>query len=358
MAIRTDFTDDEKQAIARQPIALHLLGLLPAVAGMVCLALKWPSGHIAVEALFTLITAYGMLCYTSCLHEAIHQTLFRIPRLNVMLGRLIGTPIFIPYTAYRETHIRHHAYLNTPDDWELWPYATPGTSLTFRRVFVWLDLLLGLFTSPVIYGRIFFHSHSPLQSRELRRAVWYEYGLSVVFWTVLLGLLISFDAAQVSVRAWLVPALLSGMLQTGRKLTEHLGMASFDPLLGTRTVVGRSWFTRFCSLLNFDIFVHGPHHRYPRLPHAKLATKMAEHADAEPETKFPVFSSYGRAVLAMAGHLLNPGCGVNAGGDPPERMHASAANFASDVLSPDSGRSVSITNRVISRSSATAAAGR
>src|SRR5437763_15736907 len=105
MAIRTDFTDEEKQAIARQPILWHLFGLLPAVAGMVCLALGWPSDQIAVVGLLTLITAYGMLCYTSCLHEAIHQTLFRVPRLNVTLGRLIGTPIFIPYTAYRETHI-------------------------------------------------------------------------------------------------------------------------------------------------------------------------------------------------------------------------------------------------------------
>ena len=334
MAIRTAFTNDEKQAIARQPIVAHLLALLPAVAGMTCLALQWPSGHIAVTAPLTLLTAYGMLCYTSCLHEAIHQTLFRHPRLNVTLGRLIGTPIFIPYTAYRETHIRHHAYLNTPDDWELWPYATPGTSLAFRRVFVWLDLLLGLLTSAVIYGRIFFHRRSPLQSRELRRAIWYEYGLSVGFWTVLLTVLIWYDAVGIFTRAWLVPALLSGMLQTGRKLTEHLGMASYDPLLGTRTVIGRNWFTRFCSLLNFDIFVHGPHHRYPRLPHTQLVPKMFEHAAAHPETEYPVFSSYTGAVLAMVRHLfLNPGCGVNAGGSQLQRTHASASDFASDVLS-------------------------
>jgi fatty acid desaturase len=333
MVARTSFTDDEVQAIAGQPVARYLLGLLPGMAGIVCLALKWPSDHIAVMAVITLVTAYSMLCYTSCLHETIHQTLFRRPRWNVTLGRIIGTVIFVPYTAYRETHIRHHAYLNTPDDWELWPYVSPHASLWFRRVFVWVDLLFGFFASAVIYGRIFFHPRSPLPSREIRRSIWYEYGLSVTFWAILLTLLVRFDVVGDFVRAWLVPALIAGVLQSGRKLTEHLGMSSYDPLLGTRTVIGQNWFTQLCSLMNFDIFVHGPHHRYPRLPHTMLTTKMREHADGNRDTQFPVFPSYRRAIMAMVRHLfVNPGSGMNAGGDVPPRHRASDADFVSDVL--------------------------
>ena len=61
---------------------------------------------------------------------------------------------------------------------------------------------------------------------------------------------------------------------------------------------------------------------------------MFEHAAAHPETEYPVFSSYTGAVLAMVRHLfLNPGCGVNAGGSQLQRTHASASDFASDVLS-------------------------
>jgi fatty acid desaturase len=334
MTIRTEFTDDEKYTIARQPVAVHLLSVVPAIVGIICLAGQWPSARLTVTIPLTLLTAYGMLCNTSCLHETIHQTLFKSSRLNVMLGRVIGASIFVPYTAYRETHIRHHAYLNSPDDWELWPYATAGTSLAFRRVFVWLDLLFGLFTSIVIYGRIFFHPRSPLQSRELRRTIWYEYGLSVGFWTVVLSVLIWQDALGLLVRAWLVPAMIAGTLQTGRKLTEHLGMASYDPLLGTRTVIGRGWFTRFCSLLNFNIFVHGPHHRFPRLPHYLLVGKMHEHAANHPATQFPVFSSYTRAVRAMLRHLfIAPGCGVNAGSSQPAGTRSAVSDFASDVLS-------------------------
>ena len=173
MAIRTSFTDDEAHELSRQALVPHLLALVPAIVGIVCLALQWPSDHLAVMIPATLGTAYGMLSYTSCLHEAVHQTLFRRSRLNVAVGRVIGAIIFVPYTSYRETHIRHHAYLNTPDDWELWPYATPGASLP---------------TSAVVYGRIFFHSRSPQQAREIRQAIWYEYTLSVGFWTAVLGI--------------------------------------------------------------------------------------------------------------------------------------------------------------------------
>lgn len=333
MIARTFFTDEESQAIASQPVARYLLGLLPAMAGIVCLALKWPSDHFAVISAITLVTAYSMLCYTSCLHETIHQTLFRRPRLNVTLGRIIGMIIFVPYTVYRETHIRHHAYLNTPDDWELWPYVSPHASLGFRRVFVWLDLLLGFFASAVIYGRIFFHPRSPIQSRETRRSIWYEYGLSVAFWSILLTVLILFDVFGDFLRAWLVPALIAGTFQSGRKLTEHLGMASYDPLLGTRTVIGNNWFTRLCSLMNFDIFVHGPHHRYPRLPHTMLTNKMHEHEMGNREVQFPVFPNYRQAILATVRHLfVNPGSGINAGGGPPPRQRTSDADFAADVV--------------------------
>ena len=47
--------------------------------------------------------------------------------------------------------------------------------------------------------------------------------------------------------------MIAGVLQTMRKLTEHLGMASYDPPLGTRAVIGQNWLTRLGSFMNFDI---------------------------------------------------------------------------------------------------------
>ena len=44
--------------------------------------------------------------------------------------------------------------------------ASPAISRTFRRVFVWFDLLFGSFTGAYIYGRIYFHKNSPNKSRR------------------------------------------------------------------------------------------------------------------------------------------------------------------------------------------------
>ena len=75
---------------------------------------------------------------------------------------------------------------------------------------------------------------------------------------------------------WLSPLVISYGLNTIRKFTEHLGMGSFDPVQGTRTVIGPGLVTRISSYFNFDIYVHGPHHRYPKAQHYELPQKLAE----------------------------------------------------------------------------------
>ena len=58
---------------------------------------------------------------------------------------------------------------------------------------------------------------------------------------------------------FLIPVLLSGTLNPIRKMIEHIGTASFDPLYGTRTIVADNRVTRTLSFFNFDLAVHGPH---------------------------------------------------------------------------------------------------
>ena len=105
--------------------------LLPAA--MIAVGQGVGADNFWVAAALVAFTAAMMFCWTSALHEAAHQTLFRSRALSIWTGRLLGTLMFTPYTAYREVHIRHHAYLNSPRDWELWPYDDPRASLAFRR---------------------------------------------------------------------------------------------------------------------------------------------------------------------------------------------------------------------------------
>ena len=328
----TQFTSDELQAIANRKTARRFYFFPFQIAAMVLIAYPWPVDHWSVRAFWILVTSYFMFCWTSCFHETAHQTLFQSQRLSVLLGRVLGWLMFVPYTAYRETHIRHHAYLNKPSDWELWPYADPNAPKWFRHLFVWFDLLGGIAAAPVIYGRIFFHPQSPL-TPEQRQAVRWEYLGMICLWGTILAVVAYFGSWWALLLVWVVPHSLAGMYQNGRKLTEHLGMKSYDPLLGTRTVVGHNFVTRLCTFLNFDIFVHGPHHRHPRVSHDQLEHLTEQYLAADGCENLPVYGTYAGAARDMVPWMfVNPGVGVNVGAAMPEGTRAKQVDdFLTDV---------------------------
>jgi fatty acid desaturase len=328
-------TADEQCEIGEKGFVLRIACLPAAVVGLYFLARPWPADTWAVRVLWTCITAYSMFCWTNCFHETAHLTLTKWRSLDISIGRFLGTLMFVPYTVYREAHVRHHAYLNRPQDWELWPYASPTCSRAFRRVFVFFDVWLGFIVAPFILGRIFFNADSPLTRPAVRRAIWLEYLGALLFWGLVFSRLAYTSTWLAFVTVWLVPHMIAGVMQTMRKLTEHLGMASFDPILGTRTVLGKSWITRLSSYFNFDIFIHGAHHRHPRLLHNHLKDKMNEYLLKNPETKYPIYSSYLEATRAMLPYLFkNPAIGVNLGAAPPGHVRvADVTNFPADVSS-------------------------
>ncbi len=328
----TTFTQEEQSEL-RDPWEWVRFQFFPGgVLGITALAMQWPSGHLGWQIGWTLFTAYCMFCWTSCFHECAHQTLGGSRFWSLLIGRGLGTVMFLPYSIYRESHIRHHAYLNKPHDWELWPYSDPNASLWFRRVFVWVDFFAGMITAPYTFGRLFFHRDSPLTDPKLRRTIQLEYAIILVFWTTLFTTLSLTGTWMFFVRGWLIPLALTGMWQNARKFTEHLGMQSYDPMLGTRTVVGANWLTRACTYLNFDIFIHGPHHRHPRVAHRTLRKKMHEYAEKAPELKYPMFGSYWAAIADTVPYLFkNPGVGMNAGAPAPKAEKKQVENFVVDV---------------------------
>jgi fatty acid desaturase len=288
--------------------ALAIVLYVPFVAG-------WGGEHWLVQTVWVVGLTYCWFCVGGSFHEAAHQTLFRSPTLNAWVGRLLGLMIGIPYTAYRETHRRHHAYLNTPDDYELWPYCDHDRSLAFRRAFVWLDLIGGIVTAPYIYGRIFF-SRDPHLSDKVRRTILVEYVTMALIWcTAVAGLLYLASHNQYDWRdfnvVWLLPLILSPVVNTARKFVEHLGMTSTDPMQGTRTIAGGGFVTRLLSYFNFDIAIHGPHHRYPKAHHYELAPKLDQYQKSAPEQSLPVFPSYMAAMVDVLPDLWNnPATGV------------------------------------------------
>ncbi|APZ95613.1 fatty acid desaturase family protein [Fuerstiella marisgermanici] len=328
----TQFTENELSDLEDE-VTLPLYVLLPlGVVGLYSLAFPWPVNTLPVYLGWLTFTTFIFFCYTSCFHETAHQTLSQSAKLSVIVGRVLGTLMFTPYSVYRESHIRHHAYLNKPTDFELWPYSDPKSPVWFRRAFVWFDLAFGIVTGPFVYGRTFFHKDSPIKSPAIRRATYWEYAAIVAFWGSVLTACAVYDLWFYLLTVWVLPHWLAGVMQTGRKLTEHLGMSSYDPLKGTRTVVADNWFTRLCTWMNFDIFVHGPHHRHPKVAHNLLHRKMKEYKEQTQE-EFPIFATYRKAAVAMLPYLIrNPGVGMNAGAASPDvEKVKDVDNFVADV---------------------------
>ena len=91
-------------------------------------------------------------------------------------------------------------------------------------------------------------------------------------------------------------------------------------------------------LVNFDIFVHGPHHRHPKVAHNLLLKKMQDYKQTTKD-EFPVHPTYRCAAWSLLPFLFrNAGVGMNAGAQSPDAEKLAVvdhffADVATEVLS-------------------------
>ncbi len=332
------FTHDEQLAIRQPRIWPRLLAFpVLAVVGQAAFFAGVSGDSWPIQWSWVAVLSYCWYCIAGLLHELVHQTLPIPRRVSVWLARAIGTFLGLPYSVYRAVHIQHHAYLNTPLDWELWPYSDPRRGLSFRRLFVWFDIVCGFIATPLIYQRICSSSESPVPPAE-RRQMKIEYWFVLLFWGTAIGSLTWLDIVGIihlttTDLVRLSPLLIAASANSLRKLIEHLGMASYDPVEGTRTIIGRHWWTRLLSYFDFELSIHGPHHRYPKQSHDQLENSMRQLELRNPEQKFPVFHSFHSAVLDVLPWLfINPAVGINAGNKAPLTHLPNIDNFVTDAL--------------------------
>jgi len=302
-------------------LLLRLLAFpLVACAGQAIWMCYFDPTDLLTSAIWIPVLAYCWFCIGGLSHAVVHDNLNLGKRTGALIARVIGVLLWIPYSVCREVHMRHHAYLNTPLDWEMWPYTDPAASLRFRRVFVWFDILFAWIITPCIWGRICFSKSSPV-SPQVRREMKREYLVMAIIWVAMISTCVYVHIHGIFVfrpemLIFAIPPLLATVGNGFRKIMDHVGTASFDPLHGTRTVVGKGWLTRMLSFFNFDLAIHGPHHRYPKLDHSRLRGRMEEIETARSDETFPVFPSFWAAFVdTMKTIVKNPGVGVNAGCD-------------------------------------------
>jgi fatty acid desaturase len=233
------------------------------------------SWHTALELLAAITFGFTLVTMFAAMHEAVHRTAFKSPRLNDGVAWFAGLLSFYNSTFYRPYHGWHHRFTQLPGkDPELedkkpvslFDYLVQMSGLPW-----WLGKLRTHFSLALgktqAYGFLGPHSAPQVvRSVRLQLAV---YGVGIVA-SVVLGY-------PYFVVYWLVPVALGQPLLRLILLAEHGACSEDDnPLTNTRTT-----YTLFpVRYLMWEMPYHAEHHRYPALPFFTLAhahTRLAPH---------------------------------------------------------------------------------
>jgi fatty acid desaturase len=272
--------------------------------------LAWENGYWPVSVVCWLLQAHIGHANLLAFHEASHYLLHRDRRLNELQGLVIGSLILTPLSAYRWVHNMHHTHLGTLRDTELWPFVDPAVPRWKRLITAFGELFLGFFLTPLVFLRgVLVADKLP---RSTARRLVGEYALCVVTWAVILGAVAYLDIWEYFLVGYFVPSLIAGNMQTLRQYTEHMGLLGHDVPSTTRTVIDPTLAGRVLSATMLHIDLHGPHHRYSKIPHHNLgeATPVVYEEELREPEGANVFRSYGAAIWDMVKSLGNPRVGA------------------------------------------------
>jgi fatty acid desaturase len=265
-------------------------------------------GPVWATVPMVVVIAHVMHSHMLAFHEAGHGTLCPSRPWNEAIGLLIGTLSFQSLTAFRAVHQTHHNYLGTERDEELWPFVLPHVPLWVRRLVAFYELTLGITFTPILCLRTYFRRGSPVRGIAERRRVLYEYTLITLSWTAIISLVVYLHAWKHLLVLYVIPGVLAGSMHSVRKYSEHMGMLGSTVLSTTRSIVSPGPIGRLLSFSMFNILYHGVHHRYAKIPQARLP-HFTELLEPTSEGDLPAYTTYRGAFLDMLRGLGNPRVG-------------------------------------------------
>lgn len=242
-------------------------------------------------------------------HEASHGLLRERRWLNEFDGVLIGVLSLVSFSLYRVLHQWHHVHLATPKDEEFWPFTSPATPRWLRIITAIGELTFGMIVSPLLLFRCFARRGSSIRNQRVRRRIWKEYALTLVFWSSVLMAVNHFHVWKYFLCMHFAPAFIAANLQSWRKYVEHLGMTGGTINGSTRSIVANGLWGRLVSLTLLHEPFHGVHHRHATLPHCELPSRASVLQPSAPGEK-PPFRGYTHAAIDVLRSLSDPRIGA------------------------------------------------
>jgi fatty acid desaturase len=278
------------------------------VGSQVALGFAVHLGWYGLAVALVLVVSHFMHGALIGFHEASHGILRKSRLLNEIDGVFAGVLSFMSFTLYRAAHQTHHMYLATERDEELWPFVNVKSPRWARQLAAFIELNAGLLFTPFLFWRMFFRKGSFIRSRKVRRRIWAELILTVVFWTAVLVTVHSFQVWSYFLWCFGAPAVIAGNLQSWRKYVEHVGLHGHTAKSATRSIIADTWSGKLLSLTLLHEPFHAVHHLRAGLPHYELPL----HADSLAPTaagELTPFPNYRSAIKHLLGELSDPRVG-------------------------------------------------
>lgn len=243
----------------------------------------------SIAAAWSLAPLVGLFLYriTIVMHDCVHRTLFRSPRLNDWIGSMLGAVTGIDLRRFRTLHSKHHRLYGHAEDPQGFHYL--GVQRWGRAQFAW-HLVKPLFGTNLRYVL----RESMLYPGNFRRAV--RRGDAVVFLSVQILMFFVVTGGERYLHLALLPFVSAATF--GLFFSQLRGLAEH----GSRSEVDQAGYVRSHSARALEQFVlydlhfnyHSAHHRWPQCPsrHLPLVHEryLAEHVSLEPSMLSTVIS--------------------------------------------------------------------
>jgi fatty acid desaturase len=233
------------------------------IAGGIALAVLFDS--IALNILGTILIGAGFSHGVELQHQALHMTGFTSRALNRVFGTLLGLPMLVSFSEYRDSHLFHHQKLGTSEDSEFFDYGereSPKLTAVLKHFFLvnHFASFVKKFTDAVVFNE--FATKLSSRSAAAIRADYLMMGgifFGALFMTNYTG------DTQYLVRLWLIPLfLVAAPIHALIELPEHYGCNrdTRDVFQNTRSIKSSAFMTWFTNGNNY----HVEHHWKAALP--------------------------------------------------------------------------------------------